>query len=687
MQKYNYTNNHYLCSGVVFLALVSSNLYAIDEELEGYVVPENSITINFGQYSGDREQYGVYDNHRNDASKLTVDANIHFNEKETGTWLIGEANELGSDSQSISASYEKQGDWGVGFDYQQLPHIAPYTVNTGVSGLGTSTQTVPDTTSSYVPGTGSNIVIATERKALGVDYYKYINGQTSFKLVFNNETKQGNRHWGRGGAAEFALEPIDSVIKEIDATVDYMSSDLQIRGGYYGSWYVNQNSLVTSTRGTTSFYLSLPMDNQAHQIYLNGGYNLSNKTRVTLRTSYTHATQNEHLPTADIAGLAASAAPASLQGETNTSIVQLSLNSRPSPNLSFYTNLRYHQVDERTPDWLVVSSGVHSTSMDYETLSGKFEGTYRFGDGYSLIGGIEQKNQSRTVPVGSDADGDGLDNERYVPFRADLTEQKTRIQLRRGLSEQWNGSVSLLNTRRQGSNLTSAAENAAGVITPLHIADRDRNKVRVTLDWAPAMELGLQFNIENSTDTYPKSTGEYGLQNGSSQLVSVDVDFKLLENWRTSAWASFDEIKATQFNYVDASNDNTTTIKDEGVSLGLNLKGELSEKTDIGIELQWTQTKTAYDINTTALYTATMTPPSDVTNKSTLLDIYSEYSINNSSSLRLDLIYEYWNTNDWTWLFSDGSPFVYGSNTDGTMVITIPEQTSVFAGIRYKYRF
>ena len=54
------------------------------------------------------------------------------------------------------------------------------------------------------------------------------------------------------------------------------------------------------------------------------------------------------------------------------------------------------------------------------------------------------------------------------------------------------------------------------------------------------------------------------------------------------------------------------------------------------------------------------------------------------SGLRFDLIHERWKTDDWSWQFADGSPFVFN---DGTMILTNPEQNSTFVGARYIYKF
>jgi len=80
----------------------------------------------------------------------------------------------------------------------------------------------------------------------------------------------------------------------MDAKLDYLGSQLQLTGGYYGSLYDPDSSLVTAISSSVTDYLSSNLDNQAYQFYLNGGYNLIPTTLATLKASYTHATMEEH---------------------------------------------------------------------------------------------------------------------------------------------------------------------------------------------------------------------------------------------------------------------------------------------------------------------------------------------------------------------------------------------------------
>lgn len=82
-----------------------------------------------------------------------------------------------------------------------------------------------------------------------------------------------------------------------------------------------------------------------------------------------------------------------------------------------------------------------------------------------------------------------------------------------------------------------------------------------------------------------------------------------------------------------------------------------------------------------------MGPLEDIKNTVTRLSVFAEYTLDRKSGLRFDMIHERWKTDDWSWQFADGSPFIFGTTSDGTMIVTYPKQNSTFFGARYVYKF
>lgn len=642
--------------------------------------PSSSVTVGIGVWSSERPQMGIYDGMSEDDAYLLFDADLKKRDDATGTWQSLTVHNLGLDNREIRAEYQQQGRQGGSIEYNQTSRDTPYTINSGLLGIGTDTQTVTN----IAPGTGTNLHLGMERNKLGFNFFKYLMPGLEFKINFSNETKEGDRHWGRGGAPEFAAEPIDWTTRQLEATLNFVGERLQVTGGYYGSWFENANHMVTSI-GASTYYLSLPLDNQAHQLFVSGAYQFTPKTQGTFKVAYTRATQDEYMPTYGVGAIPPStSAPSSLDGEVNTTLVQLGLTSRPTPKLNIVANLRYHDVDDQTPAWLVIdtdnnpattTNNVHSTPWSYETLSGKVEGNYNLAPGYNLIAGIDHSQQDRSLA--------GFDSERYVPYRAELDETTYRIQLRKSLSETINGSLAYLRSERDGSAYSTAAATAGGgaaiqdLISPIHISDRERDKWRLTMDWMPSERMNLQVNYENSQDDYTGDGRTRGLIDGNAWLFSADASYAINKDWQLTGWYSHDYTEAYQINGASVAPNRFARLNDTGDSVGVGLQGKVNAKLKMGADLQWTRTVSRYDLTTLA----------DITNKVTSLKLFAEYALKKNGDLRFDVVHERWNTDDWTWQFSGGTPFIYGAATDGTMVITDPQQNTTFVGMSYRYKF
>lgn len=708
------------------LMTVFGSALADDAEMNELTKPESSVSVGVGNWSGERHQQGIYDGMRDKGVYGLLDADIVKRDEATGTWLKLKASNLGLDNREIRGEYLRQGDIGASLEYNRISRDNPNTFNTRLQGIGTATQIISNTA---VPALQA-VKLGTDRDIVNLGFFKNLAPGLDLNVRFKNEDKQGTRPWGRGGPSqypEFAVEPINSTTRQFEGTLSYTTKELQLSGGYNGSWYDNKNSMMTvytGTAGNLPTYLSLPLDNQAHQLFLNGGYNFTPTTRGTFKLEYAHATQNEHLPTQDVAGLSLAGSPQSLNGAVNTTTVQLGLTSRPIKDLSLVANLRYNNVDDVTPvnrfvtlgTCATVSNCVDNTPMSYKTLTGKLEGTYRLASGYSLTAGVDERRQDRALPASNALGVGGTDTQRVVPMRSKVDETTLRLELRRSLSEELNGSVAYLSSRRTGSTYgfaggpgngtvnvsTNGFVNISNQINPLNIADRDRNKVRLAFDWTPVENLSFQFNVEEGRDKYDHNSARpFGLDEGVARLYGIDASYTLNDKWKFNTWYSYDHSQAKQKDPRADNGGGNAAIKDydlqdTGDSFGVGLRGEVMSRVKLGADLQWTRNISRYQQTVTALNgtagtntVANYTPGlPDIENRVIKLSLFSTYALDKAADIRVDFIHERWTTNDWSWMYAGGSAFNYGNGTiDGTTVTANQKQVSNFIGARYIYKF
>lgn len=717
------------------LSLLSATMFAVfgnvhADEIDQLTKPDASISVNVGAWDHERHQRGIYDDQRENRLFGSLDLDLVTRDEATGTWMSLTGRELGLNTGEIRGEYLRQGDIGLSIEQSRLTRDNPLTFTTGLRGIGSSTQVQSGAGANALPA--RQVSIGTQRDLTQVGFYKNLMSDLDTRISFKHEVKSGNRLWGRGGEPAFAVEPIDSTTDQLEGTLNFSGEKFQVSGGYSASWYRNKHDLVSIiTNGVavanpvnnSPTFLSLPLDNESQQLFVNGGYNFTPTTRGTFKVEYAEATQDENFPTSAVPNMPLVAGiPSNLSGKIETTLAQAGVTTRFTPNWSGLVNLRYHDVNDKTPVFRVVqgtaAAGVNcvtappagantcneNTPFSYETTTAKAETTYRLPANLSLTGGVEQRNQKRSIPIGEVATAGaqaGSDPQRVVPLRSELEELTWRIEARRSLSETLNGSASYLFSEREGSDYVSARGGPGGtfsdLISPIHLADRERQKIRLATDWTPAEALSVQVVAELSDDEYQTTAARpFGISDGEASLFSIDATYKISDNWSVNAWLAFDRTEANQANRRDSDGSvMRSNLVDEGESLGLGIKGSPVSKLTVGSDVQLTRTTSTYPqvLTSPAGVTGTASLLPEIENKLLVVKLFAEYAVDRQNSLRFDLIHERWNTNDWTWQFRNGSPFIYtGSGagataTDGTLVTADPIQEATFAGIRYTYSF
>jgi hypothetical protein len=243
--------------------------------------------------------------------------------------------------------------------------------------------------------------------------------------------------------------------------------------------------------------------------------------------------------------------------------------------------------------------------------------------------------------------------------------------------------------------MTTIATNANGsnLVQPLHLADRDRNKLRATLGWMPVDKLDLHLRAESSKDDYGGRT--LGLQDGSAKFFSLDGGYRFAETWLVSAWISRDDTKATLLSCMSAASNNDGSIgacpdsaaspiwsanmRNIGTAFGLGVKGKATAQLEIGAEFQYSQDRAEFRNSPTPTATPALTPPPDVTYDRAVLRLTAKYAMQKNSGVRFQYVHDRFSTNDWTW-----ENWTY---TDGTRVNANAQQTVRFLGASYYYDF
>ncbi len=722
-----------------------------EEDLERLTKPTSSVTLGVGHVSTDNQRFGMYNGMSEENTHLIGEASILRRNDANGTWLRLEARNLGLPSRELRIEHEKQGDWGYSLDYTQIPRVTPYDVHTALQGIGSNSLSYPQRSGATTAAmnalqpasTSGESEIRTDRYKTTLGFMKFLNPQLEFAARFQSEEKRGERIFGRGttgtpAAQEFLAEPIDTTTHQLDMTLSYLGEKLQLTGGYYGSFFANQNSALSiaggaggagttpatgaSAGGLYQFGLmALPPDNHAHQLYVNGAYDFTRTTRATFKYSYARAEQNDSFILAPrcISPLPATqsvpnqptndSCRSNLGGRLDTTLVQAGVTSRPVKDLSLLANIRYEDRDEKTPvsQYIRVVTTTTGTAPNLNggsgnstdgfneprsltTLNGKLEASYQLAGGYRLTGGVDYEDKKRSI--------NGV---RIVGYRAETEELSYRAELKRSLFDALTGTVGYTLSNRKGSNFRELVyladpdgdttvtpnvppggsrlyANTGGYLQPIYIADRDRHKFKLLTDWTPMDALSLQFAFEDSRDSYDdrdKFSRELGVRSGSSQLYSVDASYAINDNWRVHGYAAEFTTEIAQA----ASTANTAATYWTAAMKNANTNYGFGVTGKIGGKFSiGADVLWAEDHNTYHFGGAATSLP-DINWQQTTVKLFGTYAYDKNTTLRLDYVHDRRETNDWTW-----NRYVY---TDGTWLEQKPLEKVHFLGASVQYSF
>lgn len=701
-------------SVAAMLIAFSSGILAADEDLDPEVLrlikPESSVSIGLGSVSGDSQRYGMY-NGQHDSGVFGIGAfSFVRRDDTTGTWLRAMGRNLGIPQAELRVEHERQGHWQYFAEYDQSTRYSPYTFYSKLQGVGSNSLTYPNTTGAQA---ASNIKLADmniERQNVHLGANYLFSPELELRVNFQNTEKKGQRPFGRGtpSVQEFLVEPIDWATRQLDLVLNYTGNKLQLSGGYYGSLFQNTNNQLNIAGGDTALrsavspnipfsVMSLPPDNIAHQIHLTGAYQFTDKTRGSFKVARTLASQRDAFvavpsPTGvpPTGGLNMSGR-SELGGRVDTTQVNLGLTSRPTSNLSLLANVRYENRKDNTAvaRYINITNTTSSTDgynepRSLSTLNGKFEASYRLPAGYRLTGGIDYEEKERSV--------NGV---RVVGYRGRTEEISERIEVKKSLSEDLNGSIAYIHSDRSGSNYgTLQTWNATtgnfnpGIsysngMQPIYMADRIRNKVRLFADWTPLEPLNLQLAVEGAEDNYGagRNNLDIGVRRGNAQLVSLDASWTISDRWRLNGWLSRSVTRMDQADGTSVANLWTASLTNRTDTVGVGLRGQLTGTIDIGADAILGRDTSEYKQGAAA---ANSQIP-DIRYDQTTLKLFGRYALDRDSNVRLDLVLDHRKTNDWTWNGTGSSgAYIY---TDGSWIYQDPNQKIHFVGLTYNFAF
>jgi MtrB/PioB family decaheme-associated outer membrane protein len=697
---------------------------------------EGSASVGIGFVTGDREdrsQYDQYNGLRPDSNAFGIFGADYYRRDDTkGTVIEFQAVDLLNRNRELGLRWKKPGDWKFGAGYSETTRNETAFANTGLVGAGSTSPQVVVLTGG--PGTGSDYDFRVKRSALGFDFSKVISSRVQIDASVKSEKKEGSRLWGIGmacpspiapgcratNAAEVGWavlmipEPVDANHSQVEGRVTYAGDRLTLSGGYYGSFYRNEYGslnpvvpgalfnavgqllpLSTGLQPLLNNPVALPPDNQAHHIDVTGTYGFSASTKLNFKLAYSQATQHQDFLGAGLTG--APAGVSDLGAKVSTTLAQVGFTSRPMPRLNLSGNVRYQRKDDDTPiAYYGLEGGFTYTNrqLPREDIQGKLQAGYDITSDWRGTVGVDYRSIDRGTftPTAAVA---GI-----TALRQKTEEIGVRAELRRRMSENLSGALSVESSKRDGSNwlldnsgrgVTEVTDAAAagfaynnGIFMPT-LADRQRDKVKLSADWQPNDKLALQGVAEVGRDKFT-SPSAYGLRKSAMNSLSLDATYALNDKWNLNGFMSYGRQELDQARPEAAF----MAFDNKATTLGLGFTGKPMANLEIGGNLSFMDDRSEYAQTldagaggeAAALLAATGGLP-DTLFRQTTLKLFGRYTLDKQSSIRVDLAHQRTRWTDWAWGYN-GVPFAF---SDGTTIVRKPTQNVTFIGVTYVRRW
>jgi len=620
-----------------------------------------TVDVGAGSVSESSPKFGAFTGLNKKGGYAIGDASVRYRGKNADYWRV-DASDLGLDSRSVDAEGGRQGQYSLLFHYDELPHYVSDAAQTPYIGSGGASLTLPAGFPAATTGTMplaaalQTVDIGTKRKRLGVGASWITTSNWEYAVRFRHETKDGTKSTAGSFFVDSAqlVEPVDYVTDQVDVSAAYTGKKLQMKFAYYGSTFRDGNSALTwqdpytPIAGEAAGQLALPPDNQFHQLQATGGYQLSERTRLSGDIAYGRMTQNDNFLayTQNPNLLMPNGAPGmanpggSLNGRVATLDAGLKLYSAVTQRLQLNAAYTHNARDNQTPQAtyqtfitdMFTNSAVTRTNLPYSFKVDKLKLSANYRESAKLRGS-----------VGADFDAHRRTFQEVDTTRDNTVWGKVSSQVSDKLD------LTLKLTHGKRSNSGYHAVNDIALENPLlrkfYLANRTRDTASARADIAVNERISVEFGIDSSEDKYSEST--IGLQDGKEFSLNGDVSAMLTERTSLHFFANHQEIKSKQagsdnqsYPLPDWSADNKDTID----FFGLGVKHTaIPDKLDLGADYSYTHSRSQISVNTGASNPGFP----DMTTSLNSLKLYATYQMKKNVALHAGYWYERYTSQDW----------------------------------------
>jgi len=624
----------------------------LDGEAGASALNVSDDSARFGDYTG-LDESGAY---------LNADADLLYR-AEGGYTVSVLARDLGLDSRALAVEAGHRGRWMVDLSWDEIPRRLDDSVETVFSGIGSRQLTLP---SSWVRGNFTSDLAALDaslrgfelgwdRKTLGLGFEFVQSERLRYELEASTQTKQGSGlTWGSFiGTAADLVKPLDYQTDRVDAALIYSGVNWNLRVGYYGSFFSNQDTSLTwenPFNGPDRGRMAMAPDNLYHQGMISGGYRFDTWD-TTLNASYARGRMENTdslLPYTINPAIPAQPLPvAEYDGQADTTHTNLRLSARPNRRLRLTGEYRSSERDNKSKqyEWLLVQADAFQSPSalnpvySYETRDLSFSADYRYSRVVQFGAGWLSKVRDRDYQDVTRTEEDGTwARVRFRPID----------QLGLGLRAE---STSRDAREARATPFVGAGSAQNPLLRKYYLADRDRDLLQAEADFTPAGRFSIAMRFETARDRYDQS--QVGLVSSDYDQYSAEASVRVGEKLAVTGYFSRENydsrtIGAASFlapNLAPPNWAGETEDQHDVYGVALNWPGLADGKLDLRADLTRADTRGEYRIEDPLGGMADAFPA--LQSKLTGLQLMADWRFDERWSLNAGWRWEKFEADDW----------------------------------------
>lgn len=555
------------------------------------------IDVGAGWVSEASNKFGDYRGLDEDGGFPALDGDAHYRDRE-GRFFDVRAHDLGIDARRLQARGGVRGRYTFRLRYQEIPKYRGFGAQTVYRGVGGDSLTLPADwqPAPLTSGMGSlatslrSIDLKTSRELFDAGLKWRLGSRWSYEVDFQHQAKDGIRPLGSGvltiNSSHFPA-PVDFSTNRLDMAVNFDGSKSHWRLGFMGSSFDNALDSITwqnpftAEPGIETLRTALEPDNDAYRFDLTGAWAPNPALRLSGSAAIGRMEQDDPLLPYSInpsfSDLPLPRLTAAGRIDVGTIDLAGKLSARLGRRLDLTARIERDERDNETPVdiWTPVVTDLiegqprPNRPYSFERNRASLALRYRPATSLRLQAGAKWEDYERTLQSVAETEEAGW-------FAEAALSAGSKVELRARLEQFDRDAEPYLPVAHYG-----LPEHP--LMRKYNLADRDRERLRVDLDFFPTAELMLNIAFRRGEDEYDQSI--IGLRKSEERSLSIDLSWTPVGSVTAHAYVSRDDFDSEQAGAESELADPWLgTTDDRFLTAGLGLTAKLGRKAELGFD-------------------------------------------------------------------------------------------------------